>query len=121
MTFDVVAVFPDHIKHVPRSLLSTNLKMVVDHLAKPPIKDKGWSPWTDQIRAAAESPMLRQNLRLEYCCCAGLNSRHAETVHRLAVQTFGADRLMFGHRPVALLANDYTSWPDANRSGTLFC
>ncbi len=41
MSFDVVAVFPNHLKHVPT--LAENvpgLNLIIDHLAKPPIKEK---------------------------------------------------------------------------------
>ena len=57
LIFEVVGVFPNHLKHV--LLLSEripNLKMVLDHLAKPPIKEKQMSPWSDQLKAAAENP-----------------------------------------------------------------
>ena len=110
MTFDVVAVFPNHIKHIPTLAARVpDLKMVVDHLAKPPIKDKGWSPWTDQIRAAAESPNVYAKISgLNTAAAPDWNSDTLRPYIDFAVQTFGADRLMFGSDwPVALLANDY--------------
>src|SRR5690625_4175178 len=57
MTFDIVAVFPNHLKHVPTLAEKVpNLKMVIDHMAKPPIKDKGWEPWATEFKAAAACP-----------------------------------------------------------------
>jgi L-fuconolactonase len=46
LTFDVVAVLPRHLEHVPvLAARYPDLRLVIDHLAKPPIKDKGWEPW----------------------------------------------------------------------------
>jgi L-fuconolactonase len=42
----VVAVLPRHLEHVPvLAARYPDLRLVIDHLAKPPIKDKGWEPW----------------------------------------------------------------------------
>lgn len=57
LTFDVVAVLPRHLEHVPvLARAIPDLRIVVDHLAKPPIKDRGWQPWADLLAAAAEHP-----------------------------------------------------------------
>jgi L-fuconolactonase len=43
--FDVVAVLPRHLEHVPTIAERVpELRMVVDHLAKPPIKERQWEP-----------------------------------------------------------------------------
>jgi L-fuconolactonase len=108
--FDVVAERPRHLEHVPflRSEIP-ELRLVIDHLAKPPIAARGWQPWADLIAAAAESGA--------YAKVSGLNTAaDPETwsagdlrpyvEHALAC--FGPERLMFGGDwPVALLAGDY--------------
>ena len=112
LTFDVVAVFPNHLKHVPTLAERVpNLKLVIDHLAKPPLGEAERAVWREQLAAAAESPNV-------YAKVSGLNTVTAdfdnwsyEDIKPLidtAVELFGADRLMFGSDwPVALLAGDY--------------
>lgn len=119
MIFEVVAVFPNHLKHVPTlSNKVPNLKMAIDHLAKPPIKDKGMSPWSDQMKAAAENPNV-------YAKLSGLNTAADWNTWSAAdlkpyidhvVQCFGANRLMFGSDwPVCILAGDYNKvWTETN-------
>ena len=121
LTFDVVAVFPNHLKHVPTLAESVpNLKMAIDHLAKPPLGDADRAIWREQLAAAAES----QNV---FAKVSGLNTVTAdfenwsyEDIKPLvdfAIETFGADRLMFGSDwPVATLAGDYAKvWNETNK------
>ncbi|MCC3374727.1 amidohydrolase family protein [Cohnella sp. REN36] len=118
MSFDVVAVFPNHLKHIPTLAEKVpNLRMVIDHLAKPPIKDRGWEPWAGQLAAAAASPNV-------YAKISGLNTAASEKwsaaeLQRYtdyAIEVFGASRLMFGSDwPVAILNGDYASvWRETN-------
>ncbi len=121
MTFDVVAVFPNHLKHVPTLAEKVpNLKMVIDHLAKPPIASGEWEPWASQMKAAASYPQV-------YAKVSGLNTATADPVNwsakdlqkyvDYAFEIFGADRLMFGSDwPVAILAGDYAKvWAETNK------
>lgn len=111
LPFDVVAVLPRHLEHV--AFLAERvpgLRLVIDHLAKPPIAEKGWEPWASLIARAAEHPNV-------YAKISGLNtaadaeSWTAEDLRPYvehAVEAFGPERLMFGGDwPVALLAGDY--------------
>lgn len=112
LPFDVVAVFPNHLRHVPTLAERVpGLTMVIDHLAKPPIARGEMRPWADQLARAAECPGV-------YAKISGLNTAAdwerwsgadlAPYVDR-AVALFGADRLMFGSDwPVLTLAGDYT-------------
>ena len=110
MIFEVVAVFPNHLKHVPTlSAKVPTLKMAIDHLAKPPIKDKGMSPWSDQMKAAAENPNV-------YAKLSGLNTAAAPDWSAVdlkpyidfAAECFSPKRLMFGSDwPVCILAGDF--------------
>ncbi len=57
--FEVVAVFPNHLKHVPTLAERVpHLTMVIDHLAKPPIKAGQMEPWAAQMAAAAQYPRV---------------------------------------------------------------
>lgn len=110
LPFDVVAVLPRHLEHVPvLAERVPGLRMVIDHLAKPPIREKGWEPWASLLARAAACPGV-------YAKVSGLNTAAAPdwTGEDLrpyvehAVELFGPDRLMFGSDwPVATLAGDY--------------
>ena len=112
LTFDVVAVFPNHLKHVPTlAEQAPNLKMVIDHLAKPPLAADQRLIWREQLAAAAESPNV-------YAKISGLNTvtpdfenwtyEDIKPLVDYAIEQFGPDRLMFGSDwPVAVLAGDY--------------
>ncbi|MFC4304316.1 amidohydrolase family protein [Cohnella boryungensis] len=120
MTFDVVAVFPNHLKHVPFLAAHVpNLNMVIDHLAKPPIREKGWEPWASQLAEAAAYPNV-------YAKISGLNTA-SDPVHWTALDWkryidfarthFTSERLMFGSDwPVANLAGDYQTVIEATMS-----
>jgi L-fuconolactonase len=109
MTFDVVAVFPNHLKHIPALAERVpELKMVIDHLAKPPIGQTE-SPWFDQMKAAAQAPNV-------YAKLSGQFDNPDWTVEDVrpyvdfAFEQFGADRIMFGSDwPVCVLGGSYGS------------
>lgn len=111
LSFDVVSVLPRHLQHVPVLCERVpELRIVIDHLSKPPIKERGWQPWADLIADAATSPNV-------FAKVSGLNtaadwdSWSADDLSRYlehAVEHFGAQRLMFGSDwPVANLAGGY--------------
>ncbi|NBE94248.1 hypothetical protein FE391_46085 [Nonomuraea sp. KC401] len=111
LPFDVVAVLPRHLEHVPvLAERVPGLRMVIDHLAKPPIKEKGWEPWASLLARAAECPQV-------YAKVSGLNTAADAATWTAddlrpyvehALESFGPERLMFGSDwPVALLAGDY--------------
>lgn len=120
LTFDVVAVLPRHLEQVPYlSERHPNLRMVVDHLGKPPIADRGWQPWADLLRAAAQNPNV-------YAKLSGLNTAaHWEswTADDLrpyadhALELFGPARLMYGGDwPISVLAGGYAKvWAQTQR------
>ena len=90
-----------------------NLVFVLDHVAKPRIRDNAMKPWADLMRQMAERPNV-------YCKLSGMATegdwknwteeqlvRYAE----VALEAFGPKRLMFGSDwPVALLAVEYQRW-----------
>lgn len=119
--FDVVAEYPLHLEHVP--LISERvpgLRMVIDHLAKPPIRERRRAGWIEQLTAAAENPNV-------FAKISGLNTAahrerwRAEDLQPYiddALRLFGPQRLMFGSDwPVANLAGDYLKvWRESNRA-----
>jgi L-fuconolactonase len=121
LIFEVVAVFPNHLKHV--ALLAERLPrltLVIDHLAKPPIKGRQIELWASQLAAAAKYPNV-------YAKISGLNTaadwvtwsaQDIKPYIDVSIREFGADRLMFGSDwPVCLLAGDYDRvWTETQRA-----
>ena len=111
LTFDVVAVTSRHLQHVPTiAERHPELKIVIDHLAKPLIATGGWQPWADELRAAAEHPHVHAKVS-GLNTAADMDSWEAADLEPYidhALDVFGADRLMYGGDwPVTLLAGDY--------------
>lgn len=83
---------------------------VIDHLAKPAIRDRAIEPWREQMRRIAEHPNV-------YCKLSGVVTEadwhdwsHDDCRPYLDVvfEAFGVERLMFGSDwPVCLLAGTY--------------
>lgn len=86
---------------------------VLDHLAKPPIRERGWEPWATDFRELARRPNV-------VCKLSGLPTeadRERWTVDDLrpyvyhALECFGPDRLLYGSDwPVVNLAGGARRW-----------
>jgi L-fuconolactonase len=90
------------------------LRIVIDHGAKPPVREgeAGWQPWADRVAALARLPHI-------YCKLSGLATEAAPgwTDETLApyvehlLTHFGSARLMWGSDwPVLELNGDYRTW-----------
>ena len=102
---------PQHLRYIPRVLDAVpGLRTVVDHIAKPLVKEKIFEPWESDLRRVAEIPDV-------YCKLSGIvtEADHdnwrpedlAPYVSRV-VEMFGHDRLMWGSDwPVCTLAGSY--------------
>lgn len=106
-------VFP---KHLPSAIALAEKfpeqPFVLDHIAKPPVRERGIEPWRTQFRELAKAPNVM-------CKVSGLVT---EADHRawkaedfrpyldVVFESFGEDRLMFGSDwPVCLLAGQYAA------------
>lgn len=114
--FDLL-FYVKHLRHVPRiASLCPNLPLVIDHLAKPCIRSGIRQPWADDLRQAAQFPQV-------FCKISGLVTEAdwgAWSIGDLrpyvmfALETFGANRCMFGSDwPVCELAAPYSRVVDA--------
>jgi L-fuconolactonase len=116
--FDVISVLPRHLSHVP--VLSERypaLRMVLDHLAHPPLGGAdpvGPGSWTDAahwgelITAAARNPLVFAKVSGLYPPDPSWTAEDLRGVVEFAFELFGPDRLMFGSDwPVAELAGGY--------------
>ena len=111
LAFDVVAVLPRHLEHVPTlAAAAPDLRLVIDHLAKPPIASGDLAGWKTRLAAAAAHPNV-------YAKVSGLDTAAGSpdwTPDDLrpafdhALEVFGADRLMYGGDwPVSRLGGGY--------------
>ncbi len=106
-----------HLRHVPTlARLLPDLPMVIDHLAKPRIKERRTDDWLADFRAAAAFPNV-------FCKLSGMvteadwrtwTPRDLKPYVQAALESFGPDRLMFGSDwPVCELAGSYGRVYDA--------
>jgi L-fuconolactonase len=121
MVFELVAVYPNHLKHAPLLCERVpNLTIVIDHLAKPPIREKQMGDWAKQMADAAGFPNVCAKV-------SGLNTAADYETWSAAdikpyidfvIEKFGANRLMFGSDwPVCTLAGDYAKvWAETNKA-----
>lgn len=109
-TYDIL-IYPEHLPYA--ELLAGGFpdqKFVVDHLAKPPIKDQHINDWQKDIQALAQHPNV-------HCKVSGIlteaswNSWKTEDFTPyldVVFNAFGINRVMFGSDwPVCLLAGGY--------------
>ena len=107
--FDVISVLPRHLAHVPvLSERHPRLRMVLDHLAHPPLGGGDWEPWQTLLRAAAANPLVYAKVSGLYPTRADWTAADIRPFVEFAVELFGPGRLMFGSDwPVAELAGGY--------------
>jgi len=118
LAFDVVAVLSRHLEHVPTVVAAApDLRVVIDHLAKPAIADEAWQPWADLLAAAASHPTVFAKVSgLNTAAGEGWTAKHLQPYVDHALEVFGPERLMFGSDwPVALFNGDYTQVLNATR------
>lgn len=109
-TYDIL-IFPDQLKYAAELVHAfPNQKFVIDHIAKPAIKDHLIEDWKKDIRALAGYENL-------YCKISGMvteadwkNWKQADFYPYMdtVVEAFGTSRIMFGSDwPVCLVAASY--------------
>ena len=107
-------------RHLPQTLALVDRHpgqvFVVDHIAKPRIKDKVISPWKERCTCSPGA-------RTSYCKVSGM-ATEADWMHWTAedlrpyfdvvLSAFGPKRMMFGSDwPVVTMAGGYTKWMTA--------
>lgn len=109
-TYDLL-LFPHHLEAALELVKKCpEQRMVIDHLAKPLIKDGEWRDWKKKISLLAEREMI-------YCKISGMvteadwkkwTSDDFTPYMEIALELFGPERLMFGSDwPVCLVAGEY--------------
>jgi L-fuconolactonase len=109
-TYDIL-IFPDQLKYTNELVGQLpDQKFVIDHLAKPSIKEQKTTPWQEELCQVAQHKNL-------YCKISGLvteadwqNWKKEDFKYYMdvVVEAFGMDRILFGTDwPVCLLAASY--------------
>jgi len=118
LVFDYVGILPRHLEHIP-SLAERipDLRIVIDHLGKPPIASRELEPWRSRLTRAAEAPNV-------YAKISGLDAGPGDRWSAAdltpyidcAIEVFGPERLMFGSDwPVAIIRGGYEKvWRETN-------
>lgn len=119
LAFDYVGILPEHLANLPRLAEAVpGLRIVIDHLAKPPMDDAaGFTAWATSFARAAKVPDT-------YAKISGLDVGVGDQweavdlrrpIHH-ALEHFGPERLMLGSDwPVAVLRGGYAKvWAAMN-------
>jgi len=115
LTFDICTDWTRLPQVIDFARALPHVRMVVDHIGKPPIADGTFEPWASNLSLLAELPNVS-------CKISGVateaNHQHWTEASLLpfishAMEKFGFERVMFGGDwPVASQAIDYRRWVD---------
>jgi L-fuconolactonase len=121
LTWDVVPVTAAQVRAV-RAVLDRvpGLRVVVDHLGRPPVETDGWQPWAAQLAELAAAPGVAVKVSVGIDALTAWPRWDADRLQRYvdhAAATFGPDRIMLASNwPVVQLRQDYpTAWTDLDR------
>ena len=111
LCFDVVSALPRHLEHVPvLARRHPELRLVVDHLSRPPIGAGSVEPWWTLVERAAEPPNVSAKISGLYPD-ADRSAWSTDLVRpfvQRALEVFGPRRLMYGGDwPMSVLAGGY--------------
>ena len=112
LSFDAL-VLPRHLKNLQKLIRRyPQLKLVIDHGAKPPIRGSKLHPWKEDIAAcAAAGPVLVKLSGLLTEAGEGWKEEDLAPYITHLYDVFGFGRLTWGSDwPVLNLASDYVSW-----------
>lgn len=118
LAWDVVPITDRQISQVIKlARLVPELKIVVDHLGRPPLDTGGWNPWAERLAELAESSAVTLKVSVGIDALSAWPAWDPAELDRYvahAVDQFGADRLLLGSNwPVVLLRASYASaWND---------
>lgn len=114
LVYDVPAEFPHHLGDVATvARAHPELPIVIDHLAKPPIRAGGFEPWASALTVAADHDNV--HAKLSGLTTAAPEDWDADVLRPYvehALEVFGPERCIMGSDwPVSRLAGDLvTTW-----------
>ena len=92
---------------------NANQRIVLDHLAKPPIKSGDITEWKKDIRKFKELENVSAKISglITEAEWFNYNEKDILNIIEIALEVFGTDRLMFGtDYPVVLVADELSNW-----------
>lgn len=92
---------------------NANQRIVLDHLAKPPIKSGDIAEWKKNIEKFKELENVSAKISglITEAEWYNYNEKDILNIIEIALEVFGTDRLMFGtDYPVVLVADELSSW-----------
>jgi L-fuconolactonase len=119
LSYDVIGTLPRHLEHaITIAERLPGLRLVIDHLGSPPIRESGWQPWARLMAQLGEHDNV-------FVKVSGLGTlAHWETWQPAdmepyvdwALQNVGVDRLLYGGDwPVSMLAGGYARMREGTR------
>ncbi len=118
MAWDVVPVTAEQVDAVVRLAQAVpELRVVVDHLARPPLDTGGWQPWADLVGRLAQCPGVALKVSVGIDALTAWPAWQPEALRpyvRHVLESFGPGRLMLASNwPVVLLRASYgQAWTD---------
>jgi L-fuconolactonase len=118
LAWDVVPITEAQTRQViALSHLIPELRIVVDHLGRPPIDSGGWEPWAGNMRELASSPGVAVKVSIGIDVLTAWSAWDGDTLERYIAyisEYYGARRLMLASNwPVVLLRATYAdAWHD---------
>jgi L-fuconolactonase len=116
--WDVVPITPEQIAAVTRLAGAVpDLRLVVDHLARPPLDTGGWDPWAGQVAELASCPGVALKVSVGVDALTAWPAWRPEVLRPYVahvIELFGPARLMLASNwPVVLLRATYAvAWTD---------
>lgn len=118
LAFDLVSVLPRHLEIIPElSARHPRLRIVIDHLSKPPIGTIDDGRWRILMAEAAGNPLVHAKISGLYSAAGDPASWSLTSIRpyiESAVELFGPERLMYGGDwPISVTAGGYERiWGD---------
>ncbi|NAZ85000.1 amidohydrolase family protein [Kineococcus indalonis] len=118
LAWDVVPTTPEQVAAVVRLARAVpGLRVVVDHLARPPLDSGGWEPWAAQVAELAREPGVALKVSVGVDALTAWSSWRPEVLRPYVahvLEHFGPGRLMLASNwPVVLLrAGHGRAWGD---------
>lgn len=118
LVWDVVPITPEQVAAVTALARAVEgLRLVVDHLARPPLDTEGWQPWADQVAELARCPGAAVKVSVGVDALTGWSAWRPEVLHRYVahvLEQLGPERTMLASNwPVVLLRTTYgRAWSD---------
>jgi L-fuconolactonase len=117
-TYDLL-ILPNQLNAGIEFCQKMDQKIVLDHLAKPPIKSGDIAEWKRQLKAFKELEHVSAKISglLTEADWKSWTSKQISEVIDVALEVFGADRLMFGSDyPVVKVTGELEQWIDVYKS-----